>query len=105
MPGLHISSLSSPAPPTGLHNPTSISVIHMSSSSSSTPHTRIHTPSANIAACPSPHTIPSPTSIGGPSPIVGEHGTPSQVLGHYVAPTSIGDPNDVDQDPPLHDRR
>jgi len=132
MSALHMSSLSFPTPPTGLHNPTSIPAIHMSSSSfqppptelhtpiaptspfvppshipsssSSVPHTGIHTSSANITASPSPHTIPSLASIGGPSPTVGEHGTPSLVPGDIVAPTSTGDPSDEDQDPPLHDR-
>jgi len=94
--GLHMSSLSTLAPPTGLHNPTSILMIHMSSSSSQppptwlntpivaprppsvppshipsssslAPHTRLHTPSADIGASHSPHIVPSPASIGSPS--------------------------------------
>jgi len=98
--GLHMPSLSSPPPPTGLHNPTSIPAIHMPSSSSQPPptglytlaaaprppfvppshipsssssasYTRLHTPSVDIGASPSPHTVPSPASIGGPYSIVG----------------------------------
>ena len=95
-PSVHMPSLSSLAPTTRLHNPTSISTIHMSSSSSqppptrllppvvaprprsippshipsssySTPHIAIHTPFVDIRASISPHIVPSPTSIGGPS--------------------------------------
>ena len=87
-PGLHMPSLSSLPPPTGLHNPTSIPAIHMPSSSSqppptglhtpvvapmppyvpsshipssssSAPHIGLHTPSTDIGASPSPHTVPS----------------------------------------------
>jgi len=119
-PGLHMPSLSSPPPPTGLHNPTSIPAIHMSSSSSqpppiglhtpvvaprppsvppshipssssSAPHTGLHTPSTDIGASPSPHTVPSPASIGGPSSGVGQQSTPSPVAGDIVAPQPMVD--------------
>jgi len=133
-PGLHIPSLSSPPPPTGLHNPTSIPTIHMSSSSSqppptglhtlvvapkppsvppshipssssSAPHTGLHTSSTNIGASPSPHTVPSPASMGGPSSVVGHHFAPSPVAGDIVAPQPMVDSNlDAEPDPPLQDR-
>jgi len=129
-PGLHMPSLSSPPPPTGLHNLTSILAIHMSSSSSqpppiglhthvvaprapsippshipssssSTPHTGLHTPSTNIRASSSPHTVPSPASIGGP-PL---QSTPSLVAGDIVATQPMVDPDlDAEPDPPLQDR-
>ncbi|XP_027905994.1 uncharacterized protein LOC114165611 [Vigna unguiculata] len=126
-PGLHMPSLSSPPPPTGLHNPTSIPAIHMSSSSSqppptglhtpivaprppsvppfhipssssSAPHTGIHTPSTDIGASPSPHNVPSPASIGGPSFAVGQQSAPSPVAGDIVAPQPMVD-NDLDAEP------
>jgi len=127
-------SLSSPPPPTGLHNPTSISAIHMSSSSSqppptelhtpvvapkapsvppshipssssSAPHTGLHTPSTDIGASPSPHTVPSPASIGGPSSAVGQQSAPSPVAGDIVAPQPMVDLDlDAEPDPPLQDR-
>jgi len=102
-------SSSSQPPPTRLHTPTIapkppfVPPSHIPSSSSSTPHTRIHTPSINITTSPSPHPIPSPASIGGPSPTVGEHGTPSPMSGDIIAPASTGDPNDAYQNPPLHE--
>jgi len=134
-PGLHMPSLSSPPPPTGLHNPTSIPMIHMSSSSSqppptglhtpvvaprppsvspsyipssssSAPHTRLHTPSTDIGASPSPHIVPSPTSIGGLSSAVGQQSAPSPVTSDIVAPQPMVDADlDVEPDPPLQDRQ
>jgi len=132
-PGLHMPSLSSPPPPTRLHNPISIPMIHMSSSSSQPPptglhtlaaaprppfvppshipsssssasHTGLHTPSADIGASPSPHTVPSPTSIGGPSSTIGQQSAPSPIAGDMVAPQPMVDPDlDVEHDPPLQD--
>ncbi|XP_027936137.1 uncharacterized protein LOC114191155 [Vigna unguiculata] len=127
-------SLSSPPPPTGLHNLTSISAIHMPSSysqpppiglhipvvaprapsvppshipfsSSSTPHTGLHTPSTDIGASPSPHTVPSPASIGGPSSVVGQQSAPSPIACDIVAPQPMVDLDlDAEPDPPLQDR-
>ena len=127
-------SLSSPPPPIGLHNPTSIPTIHMPSSSSlpppiglhtpvvaprapsvppshipssssSTPHTRLHTPSTDIGASPLPHTVPSPASIGGPSSAIGQQSAPSPVVGDIVAPQPMVDPDlDAELDPHLQDR-
>jgi len=132
--GLHMPSLSSPPPPTGLHNLTSISAIHMPSSysqpppiglhipvvaprapsvppshipfsSSSTPHTGLHTPSTDIGASPSPHTVPSPASIGGPSSVVGQQSAPSPIACDIVAPQPMVDLDlDAEPDPPLQDR-
>jgi len=119
-PGLHMPSLSSPPPPTGLHNPTSIPAIHMSfsssqppptglhtpvvaprppsvppshipSSSSSAAQTGLHTPSTDIGASPSPYTISSTASIGGSSSAVGQQFAPSPVAGDIVAPHPMVD--------------
>ena len=126
-PGLHMPSLSSPPPPIGLHNPTSVPAIHMPSSSSqpppiglhtpvvppfhipssssSAPHTGLHTPSTDIRASPSPHIVPSPASIGGLSPAVGQQSAPSPVAGDIVAPQPMVDADlDAEPDPPLQDR-
>ena len=130
-PGLHMPSLSSPPPPTGLHNPTFIPAIHMlslssqppptrlhtlaaalrppfvplshiPSSSFSAPHTGLHTPFANIGTSHSPHTLPSPASIGGPSSAVGQQSAPSPIAGDMVAPQPMVDPDlDAEHDPPL----
>ncbi|QCD82857.1 hypothetical protein DEO72_LG2g3198 [Vigna unguiculata] len=115
----HMPSLSSPPPPTGLHNPTSIPTIHMSSSSSQPPptglhtpvvaprppsvppshissssssaaHTGLHTPSTDIGASPSPHTVPSPASISGPSSAVGQQFAPSPVAGRQMKNFRLG---------------
>ncbi|QCD93129.1 hypothetical protein DEO72_LG5g1200 [Vigna unguiculata] len=85
------SSYSQP-PPIGLHIPVvaprapSVPPSHIPFSSSSTPHTGLHTPSTDIGASPSPHTVPSPASIGGPSSAVGQQSAPSPVAGDIVAP-------------------
>ncbi|QCE10679.1 hypothetical protein DEO72_LG10g1910 [Vigna unguiculata] len=59
------------------------------SSSFSTPHTGLHTPSTDIGASPSPHIVPSPASIGGPSSTVGQQLAPSPVAGSSSAATAI----------------
>jgi len=53
-PGLHMPSLSSPPPPTGLHNPTSISASHMPSSFSQPPPIGLHT----LVVAPRPPSVP-----------------------------------------------
>ena len=63
-PGLHMPSLSSLAPPTRLHNPTSILVIHVSFSSSQPPPTGLHTPivASRPSSIPPSHILSSSTS-------------------------------------------
>jgi len=110
--GLHMPSLSSPSPPTGLHNPTSIPTINMSSSSSQPPATRLHNPTSiptihmsssssqpppiglhTPAAAPRPFFVP-PSHIPSSSslaPHTGLH-TPSADIGASPSPHIVPSP-------------
>ena len=103
----HVPSSSSQPPPTGLHNPVvaprpslSVPPLHMPSSNSSNPVTGLH-PSGTPSS--SPHTVPSPASVGGPSWAAGTS-SPSPGAGDVVGPgCAVADPNAEDE-APLHDR-